>query len=436
MSEPRKREEKIGPSLRRRRGYVERDEREEDGMARGRKGLKEKERERERRREEKSVGTVKEAGEKSRARERRRDNKRKGTRRARKGQTKTERVGKDEPKACGEGRQSGTEMEKGKERERERPTPCTCVTVRPRTRRRVLISQRAPRRRASFCEPCFFRRCTARRGAARSDEGEGARESRTVRGRRTREGGEGGGGGGGGIEELSSPEEIAVGIAGERSAKSEALSHYEDRRERKGWLVEGVHGISIARRNNWVQSGRLPYVTSAPFKRESASASSSHSHPPPRPSILPILEQDLPPSRQKNQLDAGKKRLEEEGEEGQEEEEAERDEEKQTEKGRGRHESGRKEEHAHTVETGAGDQGRCWYQSPLSVTEEEEGRSRGRRTSKNDLAMEEGRRDSEQEQRDGQHGTKATRELRKTTGRVQEERGVITVSVPSGADVL
>lgn len=88
---------------------------------------------------------------------------------------------------------------------------------------------------------------------------------------------------------LSSLEEIAVGIAGERPAKSGGLSHYEDRRERKGWLVEGVHGISIARRNNWVQSGRLPYVTSAPFKRESASASSSHPHP--RPSILPILEQ-------------------------------------------------------------------------------------------------------------------------------------------------
>lgn len=33
-----------------------------------------------------------------------------------------------------------------------------------------------------------------------------------------------------------------------------------------GWLAKGVHGISIARRNNWVQSGRLPYVTSAPFK--------------------------------------------------------------------------------------------------------------------------------------------------------------------------
>jgi len=93
------------------------------------------------------------------------------------------------------------------------------------------------------------------------------------------------------IEKLSSLEEIAVGIAGERSAKSGALSHYEDKRERKGWLVEGVHGISIARRNNWVQSGRLPYVTSAPFKRESASASSSHPHPRPRPSILPILEQ-------------------------------------------------------------------------------------------------------------------------------------------------
>lgn len=79
------------------------------------------------------------------------------------------------------------------------------------------------------------------------------------------------------IGKLSSLEEIAVGIAGERPAKSGALSHYEDRRERKGWLVEGVHGISIARRNNWVQSGRLPYVTSAPFKRESAFASSSSS---------------------------------------------------------------------------------------------------------------------------------------------------------------
>lgn len=54
---------------------------------------------------------------------------------------------------------------KGKERERERPTPCTCVTVRPRTRRRVLISQRAPRRRASFCEPCFFRRGRAKGGS-------------------------------------------------------------------------------------------------------------------------------------------------------------------------------------------------------------------------------------------------------------------------------
>lgn len=88
------------------------------------------------------------------------------------------------------------------------------------------------------------------------------------------------------------------------------------------------------------------------------------------------------------------------------------------------------------METGAGDQGRCCYQSSLSVTEEEEGRSRGRRTPKNDRAMEEGRWDSEQEQRDGQHGTKATKEPRKTTGRVQEGRGVITVLVPSGADVL
>lgn len=115
------------------------------------------------------------------------------------------------------------------------------------------------------------------------------------------------------IEELSSPEEIAVGIAGERSTKSRTLSHYEDRRERKGWLVKGVHGISIARRNNWVQSGRLPYVTSAPFKRESASASSSHSHPRPHPSHSPHSRTapDLPPSRQKDQLDMGKKRAEE-----------------------------------------------------------------------------------------------------------------------------
>lgn len=40
----------------------------------------------------------------------------------------------------------------------------------------------------------------------------------------------------------------------------------EENEEGGGWLAEGVHGISIARRNNWVQSGRLPYVTSAPFK--------------------------------------------------------------------------------------------------------------------------------------------------------------------------
>lgn len=99
-----------------------------------------------------------------------------------------------------------------------------------------------------------------------------------------------------------------------RAAKSGALSHYEDRRERKGWLVEGVHGISIARRNNWVQSGRLPYVTSAPFKRESASSSSSlilihvpasfHS---PHSRAAP----DLPPRRQKEQPGMGKKRPEE-----------------------------------------------------------------------------------------------------------------------------
>lgn len=242
-----------------------------------------------------------------------------------------------------------------------------------------------------------------------------------------------------------------------RSAKSGALSHYEDRRERKGWLVEGVHGISIARRNNWVQSGRLPYVTSAPFKRESASASSS---------LILVLVPVLPfspfsnspglasapakrPARREKK-ETRRKRLpdevyedagrtgagEGEGGEGQEEEETERDGEKRSERGRGRRGSGRKEEHAHAVETGAGDQGRCWYQSPLSVTEEEEGRNRGRRTPKNDLAMEERRRDSEQEQRDGQHGTKATRGPRKTTGEVREGRGVITVSVPSGADVL
>lgn len=258
------------------------------------------------------------------------------------------------------------------------------------------------------------------------------------------------------IGKLSSLEEIAVGIAGERSAKSGALSHYEDRRERKGWLVEGVHGISIARQNNWVQSGRLPYVTSAPFKRESASASSSHPHPlsfsssspsfpfspfssspglasapakrPARPGEKEIRRRRLPGEVYE---DAGRTGAGER-EEGQEE--ARRDEEKRIERGRERH--GRKEEHAHTVETGAGDQERCWYQSPLSVTEEEEGRSRGRRTPKNDLAMEKGRRDSEQEQRDGQHGTKATRGPCKTTGGVREGRGVITVSVPSGADVL
>lgn len=40
----------------------------------------------------------------------------------------------------------------------------------------------------------------------------------------------------------------------------------EENEEGGGWLAKGVHGISIARRNNWVQSGRLPYVTSAPFK--------------------------------------------------------------------------------------------------------------------------------------------------------------------------
>lgn len=52
------------------------------------------------------------------------------------------------------------EREKKKSRvKRERkkePTPCTCVTVRSRTRRRVLISQRAPRRRASFLRALLF----------------------------------------------------------------------------------------------------------------------------------------------------------------------------------------------------------------------------------------------------------------------------------------
>lgn len=69
------------------------------------------------------------------------------------------RSGGLERTANDEGEESGKAgpKRKGEERERERPTPCTCVTVRPRTRRRVLISQRAPRRRASFCEPCFFR---------------------------------------------------------------------------------------------------------------------------------------------------------------------------------------------------------------------------------------------------------------------------------------
>lgn len=194
------------------------------------------------------------------------------------------------------------------------------------------------------------------------------------------------------IGKLSSLEEIAVGIAGERLAKSGALSHYEDRRERKGWLVEGVHGISIARRNNWVQSGRLPYVTSAPFKRESASASSSSSSP-----VLPFSPFSSSPGlasapakrpARRGEKETRRRRLpdgvyEDAGRTGAgAEEDAERDEEKRIERGRGRHGSGRKEEHAHTVETGAGDQGRCWYQSPLSVTEEEEGRSRGRRTPK------------------------------------------------------
>lgn len=147
-------------------------------------------------------------GEKSRARERRRDNRRKRTgrrgeekrrekergeererrtkidnwektsgimqgrkkrdkaERRRKGQADKERDGKSD-----EGEKGGKAgpKRKRKERERERPAPCTCVTVRPRTRRWVLISQRAPRRRASFCEPCFFRH-----GARRGATGEGA----------------------------------------------------------------------------------------------------------------------------------------------------------------------------------------------------------------------------------------------------------------------
>lgn len=259
------------------------------------------------------------------------------------------------------------------------------------------------------------------------------------------------------IGKLSSLEEIAVGIAGERPAKSGALSHYEDRRERKGWLVEGVHGISIARRNNWVQSGRLPYVTSAPFKRESAFASSSsslilsHPRPRPRPTVLPILEQprSLPPRRQKDQLDArerekkkrdqkkattgrsvrgrGKDGRGREGEEGQEEEKRQKgDGEQGSEGGRGRHGSGRKEEHAHTVETGAGDQGRCWYQSPLSVTEKEEGRNRGRRTPKNDLAVEEG----------GGGGRGATGPLNKNNamGNTEQKQREGRAKQPSGSE--
>lgn len=178
------------------------DERKEDG----RSGI------RERKNRGGEGGSVKEAGEKSR--ERRRDNKGEGSAAVEKrtdedresGKTSVtarweggreekgnvvERRGEGQmdkregwmsaAKARGGGRRSGTETEKGKERERERPTPCTCVTVRPRTRRRVLISQRAPRRRASFCEPCFFRRSAAWRGAT----DEGARESRAVRRRRT-----------------------------------------------------------------------------------------------------------------------------------------------------------------------------------------------------------------------------------------------------------
>lgn len=80
-----------------------------------------------------------------------------------------EGLGEERRTANGEEGGKAGPKRKGEERERERPTPCTCVTVRPRTRRRVLISQRAPRRRASFCEPCFFRH-----GARRGATGEGA----------------------------------------------------------------------------------------------------------------------------------------------------------------------------------------------------------------------------------------------------------------------
>lgn len=238
------------------------------------------------------------------------------------------------------------------------------------------------------------------------------------------------------IGKLSSLEEIAVGIAGERLAKSGALSHYEDRRERKGWLVEGVHGISIARRNNWVQSGRLPYVTSAPFKRESASASSSSSSP-----VLPFSPFSSSPGlasapakrpARRGEKETRRRRLPdevyedagrtgagaEEGEGGQEED-AERDEEKRIERGRGRPWIWKKRgARAHCRNRGR-------RSGALLVSKPAVGDRGGRRKKpwkKNAegtiFAVEEGRRDSEQEQRDGQHGTKVTREPRKTTSGV------------------
>lgn len=115
-------------------------------------------------------------------------------------------------KARGEkGGKAVPKRKRGKERERERPTPCTCVTVRPRTRRRVLISQRAPRRRASFCEPCFFRR-SERRGATDGGctpfVGGGWVEKSMVEAAGEREGGGGGregGGGEGGMQGVPRP---------------------------------------------------------------------------------------------------------------------------------------------------------------------------------------------------------------------------------------
>lgn len=149
----------------------------------------------------------------------------------------------------------------------------------------------------------------------------------------------------------------------------------------------GVHGISIARRNNWVQSGRLPYVTSAPFKRKSASASSSHPHPCP-PSFHSRAAPDSPARRQKDQLGMRKKRAEKgdyrakcmrtrtgwrrragKGEDGKG---VERN-------GRGKRRGGSRRKEEHAVKTGARDQGAADIKSAkISVTKKEEGRNRGK----------------------------------------------------------